>query len=153
MWRRPLESAPAKRRLVLIANRVEARLLTPPVIAKEPQVFSHLEHPLGRLHDQELKDAKPGRAFESRQGAHARHALSPEVSPHEQDAVVFARRIGKELKAARLKGFNDLVLVAEPRFLGMVLDSLDDQTRQNISETVKKDLGYLTDKEAGAYFF
>ena len=67
-------------------------------------------------------------------------------------ADIFAKKLCRILQKARTENLlNDLVLVSEPHFLGLLLSTLDAQTLKLLSAKVEKDLGYYTDAEAKDY--
>lgn len=122
---------------ILIANRVGARI----VLQEGEQWTSIAELPNehGRLRNQDLDSDRPGRTF-SRTTA-ARHALEPGETSHDLIAERFARDLAEHLAHARMAGkFERLMLVAEPRLLGMLRAALDPVTARCVIGSVNKDL-------------
>jgi protein required for attachment to host cells len=132
---------------ILIANRTGAR-----IVDKQGRALSlvqELEHSRGRLRDREVDSDRQGRS--SARGS-APHALSPAEGPHEHDARTFARVCADALRQGRLGGhYERLILVAEPRFLGLVRQALDDVTARMVSATVPKDLAQVGLRELAAH--
>ena len=96
-------------------------------------------HPESRLKNQDLVADAPGRSFDSH--GQGRHAVSPSTEPSDVEALRFATEIGKRLDKARKDGlFSQLVLVAAPRFLGMMREALNRPTRDCIAHEVTKNL-------------
>lgn len=82
---------------------------------------------------------KPGRAFDT--GSGARHAMEPHSDPHVRSKENFARRIAEILDAAVAgKRCERLVLVAPPRTLGTLRESLAPATLERVVATAGKDL-------------
>jgi protein required for attachment to host cells len=82
---------------------------------------------------------RPGRAFDT--GSGARHAMEPHSDPHVRSKENFARRIAGILDAAiEAKRCQALVLVAPPRTLGTLRDSLSPATRGRVIASAGKDL-------------
>jgi protein required for attachment to host cells len=66
----------------------------------------------------------------------------------EKERDQFATQVAEYLEKARLhQRFGRLRLVAEPKFLGMVLSGLSAQTRELIFEKLSKDYSSLSTKE------
>jgi len=123
---------------IVIGHRAGARIFE----HKRPnelRLVSEIEHEQGRLENQAFDADRPGRAFD-RHGA-GRHAMGVEEPPHERVAAAFARQVGDVLNTARNQNrFDELVIVAEPRFLGMLRTALDHVTASRVSSSVSKDL-------------
>jgi protein required for attachment to host cells len=133
---------------ILIANRTGARIVDKQ--GRDLSLVQELEHSRGRLRDREVDSDRQGRSS-ARVGS-ARHALSPAESPHEHDARAFARVLADALRQGRLGGhYERLILVAEPRFLGLVRQALDDVTARLVSATVPKDLAQMELRELAAH--
>lgn len=65
-------------------------------------------------------------------------------SAHDHAAKAFAHTLADKLDKARNEHrYGQLVLVAEPRFLGMLREALDKGTAALVSTTVNKDLANL----------
>lgn len=122
---------------ILVANRTGARILD-----KQGSTFNLREtiaHEAGRRRDRDVDSDRQGRAFDRIGGN--RHALSSSETPHDHDAKAFARELAERLRADRLQQrFERLVLVAEPRFLGLLRAALDEGTARTVIGTVPKDL-------------
>lgn len=122
---------------VLVASRVGAR-----IVLREGDAWSLLEeisNDAGRLRNREIDSDRPGRTF-SRTTA-ARHALAPAESSHDLVAERFAGQLADHLRHARTEGkLSQLVLVAEPRLLGMLRSALDPVTSLCVIGSVAKDL-------------
>ncbi|TAK55726.1 MAG: host attachment protein [Gammaproteobacteria bacterium] len=106
-----------------------------------------LDNPGARLPDRALKSDRPGRVFARaatagiRRGAVAHSATGGERRPQRHAAEVFARRIVRELGAARRAGaFDRLILVAGPTFLGELRQVLPKALHQVVAAELRKDL-------------
>jgi len=72
------------------------------------------------------------------------HALTGNKSPHEHAAERFATKMGDYLETGRQQSkFDQLVLVAEPHFLGMLKSAMNPATVRMVTDCVHKDLGKL----------
>lgn len=120
---------------VVVANRTSAVFY----LNGSDQKFhfvGRLSNKKGRRTDHELVADRPGRVFASGGGS-LRHALEAPQSRKEHIAHGFAGRIAATLdEGLRLKRFKTLVLVAEPRFLGMLREELHPDTRRSVIREV-----------------
>jgi protein required for attachment to host cells len=126
---------------ILIANRTGARVLDKQ--GAELTLVTELSHTQGRLRDRELESDRHGRG-QSSIGSGG-HTFSTPESSHEHDAKAFAKEIAEHLRQQRMQSrFERLVLVAEPHFLGLVRQALDDVTARLVVATVPKDLASVS---------
>jgi protein required for attachment to host cells len=132
---------------IVVADQCEARFYDHVVQNGPLQLVGTLKHPAGRLHDRDLKSDRPGRVFDraysgrGRRGAVAHHATGSENSPHKQQALLFARRIARELRGQRGdRQFDALVLIAAPGFLGVLRSVLPKPLLRRVASQVPKDL-------------
>ncbi len=124
---------------VVVAHRAGARILyhggpgCPLVLEKE------IDHPEGRFQNKHIDADKQGRAFSGKTGSSS--GYQQHEDPHDHVAHVFAKDLGRLLDQGRNEhAYDNVVLVAEPRFLGMLRDSLSSQTAQKVKGSVTKDL-------------
>ena len=97
-----------------------------------------LANPLGRADNRQLASDAHGQNF----GADGRGPTAPRVEePVQHEVRQFARALGHRLdSAAAQQRFQHLALIAAPRFLGLLRDSLDQQTRKLVTVEVAKNL-------------
>ena len=125
---------------ILIASRTGARIIEKQ--GRELSLVQELSHARGRLRDREVDSDRHGRSS-SRTGA-ASHSFGQPESPHEHDAKSFARELAGSLRQGRMEGhYQRLVLIAEPHFLGLLRQALDDVTARLVAATVGKDLTHV----------
>jgi len=134
---------------VLVANSSIAR-----IFKKEGSNLVQiklLEHPESRLHNRDLVSDKPGRDFES--VGMARHALEPQHTPHEIEAITFAKEISCFLQTAKNNGeFDALYLAASPSMLGLLRQHFDADTAKLIATEVSKDFTQMKTEEIFTHF-
>jgi protein required for attachment to host cells len=93
----------------------------------------------GRRHLGDFDEDRPGRSTD-RQGARG-HALSPVQDAKEHATEHFAKELAKDLgRDFRIGAFQQLVLIAPPRFLGVVRAQLDTLVGRALIGTIAKDL-------------
>jgi len=98
-----------------------------------------IDHPAGRLMDQEIVTDRPGRKYEG--GSSLQGTADPEVDPARHEAETFARSLAAALTEGRnAHAFERLVLVAEPRFLGLLRAELDAPTAAMVVGSVNHEL-------------
>ena len=131
---------------VLVANSSIARIFSAPAALGGLNEIESYSHSASRALDQELNADRPGRTFDSM--GSGRHAKEATVSPKEEEAVRFAEQLAARLDEARAKGDLDaLMIVAAPRFLGLLRQKLDPVTRDIVSLEIDQDLTRLAAKE------
>lgn len=122
---------------IVVADSAHARIFATAALTAEPTKIASLEHPAGRLKEQELVADEPGRSHEPLAQGHA--VSEPQASAQEDD--IFATEIVKTLDDARQKGkFEDLVLVAGPKFLGILRNHLNGPLSKMVSQSLDKNL-------------
>lgn len=122
---------------VLCADRAHARVYSTP--GRHLALLHSVEHPEGRLHDSEIATDHGGQV-QARSGHHP-HTLATHESPSETVTRRFAKELATLVREARVDGrFDHLVLVAEPRFLGLLDDALDEATQARVTAKVGKRL-------------
>jgi protein required for attachment to host cells len=131
---------------ILVADSSVARIF----VAKGPDgplaEIESLSHTASRLHDRDLASDRPGRTFDS-VGA-GRHSKELGVSPKEEEAVRFAEQLASRVNAARAANEIDrLMVVAAPRFLGLLRQRLDPPTHKIVAFELDRDLTRMGPEE------
>jgi protein required for attachment to host cells len=135
---------------ILVAHRSGARLFENRGPRKGLDSLRQIENPGGKLKNHEINSDKPGRSFDRR--GRGRHAYATEQDPATHVAEHFAKRLAALLDEGRNEQrYNRLVLVAEPRFLGILRGSLSDATAALVSATIDKDLGSTEPRDLPRY--
>ena len=122
---------------ILVASNNHARIFTadtPSSALTEVEAFTH---PESRSHDRDLTSDLPGRIKgESGMGV---HAFEQRTDPKRHEEQVFAHDVARYLDKGLSDGkFEQLLIVAEPTFLGLL--------RGELSEAVKKTVCFELDK-------
>lgn len=134
----------------LVANRKEA-VLYEGQPGNDFRFLRRLENPQGKLTERELVADRPGRVFASARSG-TRHAYEPRSLYHEEVARQFARRIGKVLeKDALQEEFSDLVILAEPHFLGLLHQQLSKKVRSLVRRELPREWHQGSDEELQDY--
>jgi protein required for attachment to host cells len=120
-----------------------------------------LVNPSGRAQDRELQtDAEPRFSGHGGVGKPGGSRTSGPASDREAQGAVehsvrtFAREVGRYLDRARLDHrFDQLVLLAPPKFLGALRKELDKEVEKLVADELPKDLSGLSARELERYYF
>lgn len=114
-----------RRTFVLVADASRARLYLHNEGSSQLSVAEEFEHPESRAKNLDLASDKPGRAFSSGGTGMGRSAMESPTEPKEVEAEKFARELGHRLAAlCDAHAFDDLVIAAPPKFLGLLRGAL-----------------------------
>lgn len=124
---------------VLAADSAKARIFRRNKRYSPLEEIQTLVHPESRLQRQDLVSDRPGQVHESRTPGES--ANEEPTDPKVAEAQVFARDIAHRLREARLAGdFSVLILIADPKFLGLLRKSIDADTQKCIEHAVAKNV-------------
>lgn len=133
---------------ILSANRSSAGLFEHD--GKSTRLIQDISHPEGHMQNRETGTDKPGRSFDS--FGQGRHAMSTEQEPVEHLAQQFALDLAEVLNKGRVvNAYDKLVLMAEPKFLGILRAALDKNTAALVVQTLSKDLPNINEKDLAKY--
>lgn len=133
---------------IVAADASRARFLQ--VAGRERLVeIESLLNPEGRMDDRELtSDAQP--RFRGTAGPGSDRE---ETSAQEHATELFAKRVGEYLDKARTeRRYDELVIVAPPKFLGALRGELGKEVEKLVVDELPKDLSWLNERELERYF-
>lgn len=134
---------------IVVAHRAGARIFEHIGPRKGLALIDDLDHPQGRMRNRDFDADRGGSTYSI--GGPGVDEKSREQSAHERDAANWARQLADIVNHARTDNrLLRLVLVAEPHFLGLLRESLDDNTADLVIGTVRKDLAYASQDEIAA---
>lgn len=108
---------------IVVADASRARLFETGVVDGAMTEIADLCHPEGRMHDRELTRGPLPASHES--VGPVSHGMEPHTNVREKASQEFARELAERLEHGRVNhAFDALVLVAEPRFLGVLRSSI-----------------------------
>jgi protein required for attachment to host cells len=108
---------------------------------------TEVEHPAGRLKNRDFLSDSAGRVFRS-PGDLNRSSTSSENTPHDHEAEVFATELARVLEEGRnAHAYDELILIAEPRFLGVVKAALSEATARIVVRVIDKELSAMSPYE------
>lgn len=117
---------------ILVADASRARLFAREKKFGPIEELESLVHPESRLRRQDLVTDRPGQVQESR--TPGEYAAKESTDPKKVEAQDFARELADHLNQAREAGrFRQLVLLAEPHFLGILRKQLDKPTTDAVA--------------------
>lgn len=129
---------------IVVVNRIQAR-----IFQEHPFVLVEtLENELGRERNRFLRKDRPGLSRGKPSCRSSTYSLTGEKDPHEDAAIQFARTLGQHLKRAfQAHRIEELTIVAEPRMMGYLRDSLGKLEEK--TKWIGKDLCHLNTHEIG----
>ena len=91
------------------------------------------------LKDRDLESDREGRRFGGTDGHH--HGVDGERSTEQHELTLFAKEVGRRIDASRIKHeFDKLILVAPPKMLGLLRQSLPQPSQTLLAAEVAKDV-------------
>ena len=131
---------------ILVADENRARIFAAESVRGEINEVSALVHPELKLREHSMASDGPGR---NRSGtAQGSHAVNETGDIRDRHAQMFAKEIAAKLaQGLQRKRYQNLLIVAAPRFLGVLRKELGDAVRKHISLELDKDLTRLSARE------
>ena len=131
---------------ILVAQRAGARLFQSSPSGTHLQLVKNIVHPAGRMTDGDFISDKAGRFFSP--AGSSRSATDSENTPHDHESEVFALRLAEMLEQGRNQNeYDQLVLIAEPRFLGKIQAALTRPTAAKVVKIIDKGIANLNEHE------
>ncbi|MDD5319844.1 MAG: host attachment protein [Methylococcales bacterium] len=123
---------------ILVADSSRARIFTAETPTSPLEEIEALAHTEGRLHDREMTSDLPGKM---KGEGHIGHAFEQATDPKKHEAENFAHRIGHYLEEAHNeKKFEQLLIIAEPSFLGLLRIQLPEQIKKLVCFELDKNI-------------
>lgn len=124
---------------VVVAESSRARVFEAATPAADLVEIEDRVHPAGRLHERDLVSDRPG--HDSGEAGSGPHVLDESRPAHIEEMHKFAREIAGRLEQGlNDKDYDRLVLVAPPKFLGVLREVLPERVAGCVAETLHKDL-------------
>ena len=133
----------------VVASQLRLKIFTQERDTKKLKLVKTLENPLGRERSRNLHGKKPGIGIRSSSsGGGFRHSETKGLSPHEQAAVQFSRKVAKYFERAyENKDFTSLTIASEPHFMGKLKTSMKSDLNKMVVTWIKKDFQKLPDRD------
>ena len=134
---------------IVAADESRARVLQVTGQQERLAEIDDLSNPEGRAQNRELEtDAEP--RFHGNAGPASDREADGAV---EQSVRTFAKEVGRYLDKARLdRRYDELVLVAPPKFLGALRKELGKEVEKLVAEELPKDLSWFNARDLERYF-
>lgn len=125
---------------IIVASREEVRIFARSGVGSL-ELIRDVGNPAGLLKAQDLESDKPGRATDNRM--HARHAYTTEESIRDRTLRNFYRDVIDILdRGMHEHAFDGLIVIAEPRLLGIIRSLLPSGLQKLVHLEIPKDLSY-----------
>ena len=123
---------------ILVADNSRARIFTADAPASPLAEIEALAHTEGRLHDRDITTDLPGKI--KGEGS-VGHAFEQPTDPKKHEADVFAHRLAHYLEDAHnANKFEQLLIIAEPSFLGLLRNCLPEQVKKSVCFELDKNI-------------
>jgi protein required for attachment to host cells len=136
---------------IVVADNSRARIFEVLDRNETLQELDDLVNPAGRQHDYELRTDNLGRYYgrgERMQG----HTAPPRTDPGQHETELFAKTVAHYLEQARVDHRCDRIcLIAAPKFLGLLRQSLTKDARNMVFEELDKDISWLDGRKVQEY--
>lgn len=124
---------------ILVADSAKARIFESPG-GDDWRLVGEFEHLQSREQNQDLMPNRGARIQHTGEGADYRNALEP-TSLWDVEAKRFANELNDILKRGiAQQQFQDLIVIAPPRFLGMLRKQFDKPVAMRVRQEIQKDL-------------
>ncbi len=143
---------------VVVADEAIARILERNVDTRELDPVEELTHAAAHARGQDLRrDAvgrRAGAGAAGSRGTPGNATASAGTDERHLEAAEFARRVAGHLEAAfHQRRYDELRLVAAPRFLGLLRKSLHPEVAKLVREALDKDLVHMVNSDITARVF
>jgi protein required for attachment to host cells len=137
---------------IVVADEAIARVLEHTDDAEGLEPVEELTDAAAHAKGEDLRRDAVGRRASP--GGQGNATTSAGEDPRHLEAELFARRVAAFLGAGlHRRRFDDLCLVAAPRFLGLLRKALDPEVRRCVRNELDKDLVHLVDAEIEARLY
>ncbi|MGR8997605.1 MAG: host attachment protein [Gammaproteobacteria bacterium] len=124
---------------ILVADNTRARIFTAETPSSPLEEIEALAHTESRLHDREITSDLPGKI--KNVGGIGGHAFEQPTDPKKHEADNFAHRITHYLEEAHnANKFEQLLIIAEPSFLGLLRNHLPEQIKKLVCFELDKNI-------------
>lgn len=122
---------------IVVADAARARLFARNPADQSLSLIDTLEHNESKAHEGDLRTGGKGEIHDS--GGSGQHQADPQTSTGETHADIFAKQVFERLKSGlNDDAFEELVVVADPSFLGRLRDHMDNPLQDTVRKTIDK---------------
>jgi len=110
-------------------------------------------NPQGRLNNRELRTDASGRYSGKGQGHHG-HTTLPQVDAVEHETELFCKTLSEYLDKARTEHrYDKLCLIAPPKFMGLMRQTLSKEAQKLVAEEITKDISWFDARDVEEYLY
>ena len=121
---------------IVVSDAARARLISRDAEHKLTLVDT-LKHSESEAHEGDLRTGGKGEIHDS--GGSGQHQADPQTTTSEKHADIFAKQVTERLKSGlNDDAFKELIIVADPSFLGRLRDHMDNPLRDTVRKTLDK---------------
>lgn len=121
---------------IVVSDAARARLFSRDAEHKLTLVDT-LKHSESEAHEGDLRTGGKGEIHDS--GGSGQHQADPQTTTSEKHADIFAKQVTERLKSElNNDAFKELVIVADPSFLGRLRDHMDNPLQDTVRKTIDK---------------
>jgi protein required for attachment to host cells len=123
---------------IVVADAAHARIFESDELMEKMTEIESRIHPESRLKIGELMS--DGRGSTQARPGDARSAMDPQTDRHQVEVEKFAHELAKHLtEGSSRRAFDRLVLVAPPRFLGLLRAELTPELQRKVVAEIRRD--------------
>src|SRR5262245_8827049 len=125
---------------ILVSDASRARLFQKVSGVEVWRLVEELAHPESRAHTHDVVTDRSGRSQRSGSASYST-AMEPQTPPKYVEMENFAHLLAGRLEQGfGKKAYDRLILIAPPRFLGLLRERLSDQVAKRVTASLDKDL-------------
>lgn len=122
---------------IVVSDAAEARIFSRDAANTDLTLVDTLEHHETRAHEGDLRTGGKGRSHDMA-GSGERQS-DPQTTTIEKHADIFAKQLAQRLKSGlNDDAFTELVIAADPSFLGRLREQLDGPLEKCVAHTIDK---------------
>jgi protein required for attachment to host cells len=131
---------------IVAADSTRARVFEVQGVDQEFHEIEDFLNEAGREQERELTSDARGR-FSGKSGGGRAHTGEPEVSAEQHETEMFAKRVCENLDKARTAHrYDNLFLIAYPKFLGLLRENLSKEAQKLIRNEIPKDISTMDER-------
>jgi protein required for attachment to host cells len=120
--------------------------------AKEFREIEDFLNPAGRERYQDLRTDAKGR-FYGKGERYQGHTADPDIDAPVHETELFSKKVTEYLDKGRVEHrYDELFLIAYPKFLGMLRENLSKEAQQLIRDEIPKDISKLDEREIHDFY-
>jgi protein required for attachment to host cells len=137
---------------IVAADSGRARIFQSTTGSRQIGEVLDLVNPAAREPGRDLVTDADGRVFAHGGKGQPAHAAAPRADPVEHETELFAKRVAEAVERGRTAHeFDNLCLIAAPKFLGLLRKNLGKESRKLVRREIDKDLSRSSPAEILEY--